>query len=593
MFTLSLSRAVSNSLLGACLSFAAIIASSASWSQLPTMTKVASATIPTVEWTVYGTGLTAGPTPTPISAHLGNGNPIYGKKAMATDAIGNVFVVGSTWDGVKADYLAIKYDTTGAEIWRRAGNAPTATSTSMLALALDGHGNVALFGGFDDGSGPLSMVLVHLDPAGHEQWRKVISTGGSAAMASGPSGLAVDALGNIFVGGVGAGDYLTVKFDQFGNELWRRRAFPNGDVAAFLESIAVDNLNNVVVTGASQIGDGYQFLTIKYDNNGVELWRRGSRMPKTRSDLFELASNVAVDRDGAIIVAGNRQDNALGSQVAQTIRYESNGKEAWRKLSHATNGVARANVGAVAVDAAGNAYVGGWSEEGPNDRARMLTIKYSKGGAELWRANPPSVLTYNFGYDVGVNADGDVVITGVSMNDNFDGSFLTIMHNSSGQELWRVTHPHQISGQQAYALAFGPGGAVYVGGVAGEPGQPEAMTIQRIVELSAVQFSAATVSVDENVGTVRLTVQRAGNLFFPSSVHYESMNGSATSPSDYEPVQGSLDWVSGDGAPKSITITIRKDMIKEVEESFSVVLSNPVGAYLGPNAAEIVKIKKQ
>jgi formylglycine-generating enzyme required for sulfatase activity len=106
-----------------------------------------------------------------------------------------------------------------------------------------------------------------------------------------------------------------------------------------------------------------------------------------------------------------------------------------------------------------------------------------------------------------------------------------------------------------------------------------------------LQFAQANYSVNENAGTVTLSVTRASGSSGAVSVQYATANGSAVAPGDFTTTSGTLNWASGDTASKSITVPIANDGTPESGESFIVTLSNPAGgATLGSPATATVTI---
>ena len=75
-------------------------------------------------------------------------------------------------------------------------------------------------------------------------------------------------------------DYVLVKYDNNGNQLWEARYSGPGDNSLdyysfndFPAAIAVDRFDNIYVTGSS-VGSGTlsDFATVKYDSAGNEIW---------------------------------------------------------------------------------------------------------------------------------------------------------------------------------------------------------------------------------------------------------------------------------------------------------------------------------
>jgi protocatechuate 3,4-dioxygenase beta subunit len=80
------------------------------------------------------------------------------------------------------------------------------------------------------------------------------------------------------------------------------------------------------------------------------------------------------------------------------------------------------------------------------------------------------------------------------------------------------------------------------------------------------------------------TVTRSGFTTFPASVQYQTANGTATSGSDYAAITtGTLNFGAG-VTTQTITVNVTGDTPPEIDETFFVNLSNPLGALvaLGP-----------
>ncbi len=108
-----------------------------------------------------------------------------------------------------------------------------------------------------------------------------------------------------------------------------------------------------------------------------------------------------------------------------------------------------------------------------------------------------------------------------------------------------------------------------------------------------IELTMNIVSVGENAGTVTITATRTGGTDGAVSVTISSADGSAIAPGDYGAIPGgtTLNWADGDGAPKSINVTIVDDPDPEPDETFTVSISGPTGgAALGATTTEQVTI---
>ncbi len=102
---------------------------------------------------------------------------------------------------------------------------------------------------------------------------------------------------------------------------------------------------------------------------------------------------------------------------------------------------------------------------------------------------------------------------------------------------------------------------------------------------SILSLSSATYSVDEDGGTLTVTVNRTGGSTGATSIDYATSHGTADG-SDYVLAEGDLSWDDGDTAPKTFDVTITDDAVFEGDETFNITLDNPgQGATIGTVSA--------
>lgn len=98
----------------------------------------------------------------------------------------------------------------------------------------------------------------------------------------------------------------------------------------------------------------------------------------------------------------------------------------------------------------------------------------------------------------------------------------------------------------------------------------------------ALQFNPKIYSVEENVGSVQLAVERIEGVAGVVSVDYftweEFAPDKANRNADYVHTYGTLTWADGDNSIKTITVPIIDDYQSyEMDEIFSVMLHSPTG----------------
>lgn len=82
------------------------------------------------------------------------------------------------------------------------------------------------------------------------------------------------------------------------------------------------------------------------------------------------------------------------------------------------------------------------------------------------------------------------------------------------------------------------------------------------------------------LGQIVATITRAGNTSQPAEVDFATQPGTALDRSDYTATYGTLRFAAGETS-KTVVVLITDDVFQESTESFSLVLSNPVGLTLG------------
>ena len=131
---------------------------------------------------------------------------------------------------------------------------------------------------------------------------------------------------------------------------------------------------------------------------------------------------------------------------------------------------------------------------------------------------------------------------------------------------------------------IGPGGGATLG-------TPTTSTVTIIDDdlPGVLSIDPATVSVDEDAGTVTLIVNRTGGSSGIASVGFETFDGTATAGSDYTASSGSVTFADGQTS-STIVIPILDDTVSESDETFTVVLIGASGASLGAPTVSTVTI---
>ena len=297
------------------------------------------------------------------------------------------------------------------------------------------------------------------------------------------AGLAVDALGNVYVagrswdttGGVNSrmDDYAVVKYDSLGRQVWVRRYDANCPAAGYRSDqatcLGLDAQGNLYVSGASYYnlnGDTNQdFLTIKYRPNGDTAWTRRYCAPSNPGEDIPYALTV---RGNCLYVTGQSwTSNSPERYDYATLKYDTSGNLLWDRRYHGGAGSSSYEAArAIAVDRQGNVYVTGFSNHDPISAYDYVTVKYDASGNQQW------VARYNGPLDMedeacalALDSSGNYLyVTGYSYNPSAD--YLTVKYNTAtGETVWTRRHNGSADANDfATAIAADPAGGVYVTG---------------------------------------------------------------------------------------------------------------------------------
>ena len=364
-------------------------------------------------------------TPCPSwTRQFGSASSDFGR-GVAIDAEDSVVVSGSGG----SDGFVKKFSVDGDELWSDV--IDSGALDLITRVAIDGAGN-ALVTGLTKGSldghpkiGNNDAILIKYSPAGARLWtRQYGTTQDDRGM-----GVAIDGADNVFVVGstygnldgnmaAGSEDLYIMKFDPQGATLWTRQLGTSTYDSAW--DVATGPDDSVVLVGASEGDfDGHAKLgmqdaiVVKYDKNGAKKW---SRLLGT--DSFDIATAVAVDGDGAIVITGivdgSLDGNVWAGQSDAFVRkYDAAGTTLWSRqlgtpLSESGRGVA--------LDDAGDIYIGGQTEtdldgnmsQGDRD---IYLAKYDAAGAKQWTQQFGSSLNDDGGVLV-LTSGGDFIVVG-------------------------------------------------------------------------------------------------------------------------------------------------------------------------------------
>lgn len=364
--------------------------------------------------------------------------------SVTTDASGNIYLGGSTVNtDQNRDYLIEKLDANGNLIWRSVFPCNGGGPDEVKAIKLSGSNRVVVTGyGNHLGTGN-DFWTMYMDAAsGDTLWTRLFNDA-TLNQYDQANDLAIDGQGNIIVVGEGDrdvtgvtnDDLLVVKYDQNGTLLWSQRFNDIGNATDRGEKVVVDNANNIYLAGRSNNGADDDFVTIKYNAQGVQQWIQFVDYGGT-----DRATDMGIDAQNNIYVTG-RRNNGVDDDYC-TVKYSSAGTLLFSKFF---DFVEDDRAEAIAVNADGSFAVTGRSDANATAALNYnyYTVKYDVNGNQQWAASYEGLgANDDWPTAIALSTAGEVAVTGFADEDasvNIKNSMVSILYGTTGTTVWTNT----------------------------------------------------------------------------------------------------------------------------------------------------------
>ncbi len=285
------------------------------------------------------------------------GNGWYWPNHIGVDSLGNVYV-----NGIYGPNVLIKYDSLGNELW-----VQTIESGTLEAEFKLDYNSIYI--------GSNIYTVIKYDNAGNRIWaaqNDSLSIDNKA-----PSDIAVDSKGNVYVSTVVKNsiyqtDFLIIKFDSSGIYEWSN--IYGGELYYHYRApkISIDSDDYVYVSGYvfADFAQDDQFVTIKYDTKGIELWvEKFDGPPNTWGRTWDMG----IDNLNNIYVIGKVTDYSSNNDDLAFVKYDPDGNLLFADY-YSENGRDEEAI-RIAFDKNKNVFITGKSRAAGK---KVITLKYSQ-----------------------------------------------------------------------------------------------------------------------------------------------------------------------------------------------------------------------
>jgi hypothetical protein len=373
-----------------------------------------------------------------IRIYPNTGSSTERASSIAIGASGSIYLTGYTMNSGAGDYLTIKYSPNGDLVWTQTYNGISSQYDFANWVAVDDQENVYITGYSRGSSYQNDIATVKYDSSGNQLWvARFDGSGGyndegQKVIAGNDGYVYVTGDANQFSSG-SIKNYVTIKYYAVdGDTAWVRTYNGPADSSDQARDMEVDASGNVYVTGSSRgVGTLNDILTIKYDSLGNEKWTARYNNPDT--SLTDGGYGIKVDDAGNVYVTGQSRGVGTGTDFV-TIKYDSLGSQLWAmRYNGPANDLDRPSdeTGGkcMAIDQYANIYVAGVSKDTTtyND---YITIMYDSAGVEQWVVRYDGYDTLDYAMAVAANDYGEVCVTGRSIGLGSSGDWATVKYYS-------------------------------------------------------------------------------------------------------------------------------------------------------------------
>jgi hypothetical protein len=318
-------------------------------------------------------------------------------------------------------------------------------------------------------------------------------------------------------------DFVTLAYAADGTPLWTNRYDGPAHGTDLAYYVATSGSGEVWVAGTSmRYATNYDLTdvaVVKYASNGLPLWtNRYNSFDTNGASPLALAVDAAGNAFVGLSSAYWSSNPLYGGTLMEDalIRYDPQGNTVWTKhflYSAPYSGAGAHDVKAMALDGAGNLLVAGENGSGTS------IVKYSGDGTALW-TNSDSLLFMNGLTLLSVDRQGSAILT-VELITNYPVIYVVMKRSADGASLWTntLTGPLGYDGGDVPQTVLDPAGNVFLVGATAMAATPGSYQVLKMSSAGVPLWTNQNIVLGPTncmIGTA--AVDSAGNLYFTGHV---------------------------------------------------------------------------
>jgi hypothetical protein len=367
------------------------------------------------------------------SNHFSQPNKSISPAGLCLDGNDQIYIAGTSDSSGQAGIVVVKYNQQGSEDW--VFEYPKNFSSFYLSgFAVNPNGNVCVAGSTDYSQ----ATLLKITPNGTQEWL-VTYTGPNYSIDAAVD-LGIDSLRNIYICGTrnwAGGSYLIgytiLKYDRFGNLLWKQVDDSTNANGSPVMKVAANGTVFQLYSTIGQEGDAsYASLHLtSFDASGNLKWSVEYKPP---ANVWLTPSEILLKQDGNIYTIARRNGPDETSAILLQ-KFSSAGNLVW---STETENKRTFGKESSKLDIDGNIYI---AVRQPNTADTIFVLKYDMMGQQkLFASFGRGDVFYEGELAVLTVDESGFVYVSCNNNNNNNGDFLTIKFDKYGTHQWTATY---------------------------------------------------------------------------------------------------------------------------------------------------------